>query len=112
LFDKIVAAGRLEEPQARKYFRQLVDGVEYCHSNGVCHRDLKPENLLLDDAVRGCGEWVWLKVGLFRPNLVSFCFLPSFSPCFTICCSCDENDGGWVVTLWCWWCYFSFYRGI
>ena len=35
-----------------RYFRQLVDGVEYCHSNGVCHRDLKPENLLLDDAVR------------------------------------------------------------
>jgi serine/threonine protein kinase len=26
-----------------------VDGVEYCHSKGVCHRDLKPENLLLDD---------------------------------------------------------------
>jgi len=28
LFDKIVAAGRLDEVQARFYFRQLVDGVE------------------------------------------------------------------------------------
>lgn len=43
LFDKIVSAKRLDEDQARFYFRQLVDGVEYCHKLGVCHRDLKPE---------------------------------------------------------------------
>ena len=49
LFDKIVSAGRLDEDKARFYFRQLVDGVEYCHKKGVCHRDLKPENLLLDE---------------------------------------------------------------
>jgi hypothetical protein len=49
LFDKIVSAGRLDEDKARFYFRQLVDGVEYCHNKGVCHRDLKPENLLLDE---------------------------------------------------------------
>lgn len=49
LFDKIVAEGRFDEKNARFYFRQLVDGVEYCHAQGVCHRDLKPENLLLDE---------------------------------------------------------------
>lgn len=48
LFDKIVSAGRFDEDTARYYFRQLIDGVAYCHSQGVCHRDLKPENLLLD----------------------------------------------------------------
>ncbi len=49
LFDRIVADGRFDEDSALKYFRQLIDGLEHCHTNGVCHRDLKPENLLLDN---------------------------------------------------------------
>jgi serine/threonine protein kinase len=48
LFDKIANEGKLPEDKARFYFRQLVEGLEHCHSNGICHRDLKPENLLLD----------------------------------------------------------------
>ncbi|XP_058072994.1 uncharacterized protein LOC131221714 [Magnolia sinica] len=49
LFDKI-AHGRLKEDEARKYFQQLINAVDYCHSRGVFHRDLKPENLLLDSS--------------------------------------------------------------
>lgn len=48
LFDKIANEGKLPEDKARFYFKQLVEGLDHCHSNGVCHRDLKPENLLLD----------------------------------------------------------------
>ncbi|XP_039132205.1 CBL-interacting protein kinase 32-like isoform X1 [Dioscorea cayenensis subsp. rotundata] len=48
LFDKIVNHGRMREDEARRYFHQLINAVDYCHSRGVYHRDLKPENLLLD----------------------------------------------------------------
>eukprot|EP00184_Porphyridium_aerugineum_P007644 CAMPEP_0184698514 /NCGR_PEP_ID=MMETSP0313-20130426/5120_1 /TAXON_ID=2792 /ORGANISM="Porphyridium aerugineum, Strain SAG 1380-2" /LENGTH=477 /DNA_ID=CAMNT_0027157477 /DNA_START=88 /DNA_END=1521 /DNA_ORIENTATION=+ len=48
LFDYIVERGRLAEDEARKFFQQIVSGVEYCHRHMVAHRDLKPENLLLD----------------------------------------------------------------
>ncbi|KAJ9691073.1 hypothetical protein PVL29_013311 [Vitis rotundifolia] len=48
LFDKIASKGRLKEDEARKYFQQLINAVDYCHSRCVFHRDLKPENLLLD----------------------------------------------------------------
>ncbi|KAL5126533.1 CBL-interacting serine/threonine-protein kinase 3 [Glycine soja] len=48
LFDKIVNHGRMSENEARRYFQQLINAVDYCHSRGVYHRDLKPENLLLD----------------------------------------------------------------
>jgi len=49
LFDFIVKQGRLSEIDARKFMRQIVSAIEYCHSLLVVHRDLKPENLLLDD---------------------------------------------------------------
>jgi serine/threonine protein kinase len=43
LFDKIVEQGKFTDGQARFYMRQLIDGMECCHNQGICHRDLKPE---------------------------------------------------------------------
>ena len=49
LFNYIVANGRMEEPQARRFFQQIISGIEYSHHLKIVHRDLKPENVLLDD---------------------------------------------------------------
>ena len=48
LYDEMSQFGRLFQPYARLLFQQLVQGMDYCHSNGVYRRDLKPENLLSD----------------------------------------------------------------
>ena len=43
---------------ARTYFHQLIDGLEYLHSQGVAHADVKLENLLV-------GEGFQLKIADF-----------------------------------------------
>ena len=48
LFGLLMHTGPLSEDVARYYFRQMIEGLEYCHAQGVVHRDLKPENLVLD----------------------------------------------------------------
>merc|ERR1719436_1265176 len=48
LLDHVVHKLRLREDEARRFFQQILAGVEYCHQCMVTHRDLKPENLLLD----------------------------------------------------------------
>jgi len=49
LFDHIVESGRVTEPEACRFFQQILSGVEQVHRINVVHRDLKPENLLLDE---------------------------------------------------------------
>lgn len=67
LFDYLVKKGRLTPKEARKFFRQIISALDFCHAHNICHRDLvrfytlfqlrttqnirlqKPENLLLDD---------------------------------------------------------------
>jgi len=53
LFYKIVDKGSYSELEARDIVRQLVEGVDYLHNQGIAHRDLKPENLLCGETEHG-----------------------------------------------------------
>ena len=49
LFDFIISRNRVEEPLAKKFFKQISLSIGYLHSKNIVHRDLKPENLLLTE---------------------------------------------------------------
>ena len=46
LFDRIIKEEYFNEDVAARIFRQIVQALNYCHTNHVVHRDLKPENFL------------------------------------------------------------------
>ena len=48
LLNKLNTRAYIPEPEARKYFRQLVSAIDHCHLSTIVHRDIKLENLLLD----------------------------------------------------------------
>lgn len=49
LLDFIELGVGMDKLLAQHFFKQIVDGVEFMHSKGICHRDLKPDNILVDE---------------------------------------------------------------
>ena len=53
LFDEICSNttdyGCLDEDQAVKIIRALLEAVQYLHANDIVHRDIKPENVMFED---------------------------------------------------------------
>ena len=39
----------LDEQEAKRIFKQILSGIEYCHSLSVAHRDIKFDNVLIDN---------------------------------------------------------------
>lgn len=48
LFDRIIEKEYFSERYAAKVFKQILQAINYCHTQGICHRDLKPENFLYE----------------------------------------------------------------
>ena len=62
---------------ARKYFRQIVHAISFCHRLHVVHRDLKPENVVFFE-----------KLGMVK--LTDFGFSNKFNPGQKLDTSCGS----------------------
>ena len=69
--------GGLDEHTAKKYFRQIVTAIQYCHKLHVVHRDLKPENVVFFE-----------KLGMVK--LTDFGFSNKFDPGQRLQTSCGS----------------------
>lgn len=67
----------LDETMARRYFKQIVEAISYCHRLHVVHRDLKPENVVFFE-----------KLGIVK--LTDFGFSNMFNPGKTLETSCGS----------------------
>jgi serine/threonine protein kinase len=77
-----------EDELIRRIIVQIIDALQYCHSNGVYHRDLKPENILVSAESKDM-EVLLADFGLATTNKMtaSSCGTPCFmSPGMLLFC--------------------------
>ncbi|XP_050313140.1 serine/threonine-protein kinase STK11 isoform X2 [Anthonomus grandis grandis] len=97
-----VPGKKLPPRQGHGYFLQLVDGLEYLHSNRVVHKDIKPGNLLftLDEVMKISDFGVAEIIDTFAPD--DTCYTGQGSPAFQPpeIASGKESFPGFKVDVW------------
>lgn len=91
---------RLQEDVAQRFYRQVVEGVSYCHERLVVHRDLKLENLLLhrgQEHVKIIDFGFAAQVASKDTKLRAFCGTPSYMAPEIIR---GEGYSGFCVDVW------------
>lgn len=100
LFDYLVSKGCLPLPEALKYFRQIISGLDYCHSFNICHRDLKPENILLDSEMNvKIADFGMAALSVANPNglLETSCGSPHYASPEIVA---GHAYYGWASDIW------------
>jgi len=70
---------KFSEEQARFYFAELLEGMEYIHSLDIVYRDIKPENILIDiDGHIKIADFGLSKILPKKQRSYSFCGSPEY----------------------------------
>lgn len=56
LIEKIQREGKVLEDEAIAIFRNIVEGLEHIHAQGLCHNDITPRNIMLSATTDGTPE--------------------------------------------------------
>lgn len=84
LSSKLDHSGPFEESVCRRWFAQMLSGLNYMHLKGLAHRDLKLGNILLDEAQDilisdfGLSRFVWRQNRSEIENSHTFCGTPPY----------------------------------
>ena len=70
---------KFSEDQAKFYFCEMLEGLEYCHNLDIVYRDIKPENILIDiDGHVKIADFGLSKIIKKKQRSHSFCGSPEY----------------------------------